>query len=110
MDKTNFTDVGVKPEHQPDEESGSTPAADYSRGELQVIEIRESNSILRKLKAAEEWMDKKFGVETTGADRIPESQRHPPSILNVCSMQFSYDIFQALTICHHRCCSYGFPC
>lgn len=86
MNKSNLTDVEVKSEHQRDEESGPPPAADYGRGELQVIKIRESNSILRKLKAAEEWMDKKFGVETTGADRIPENQRHPPSILNVCML------------------------
>lgn len=53
------------------------------RGELEVIEMRERISILRTLKAGEAWLDKKFGIETTGADRIPEDQRRPPSIFNV---------------------------
>jgi hypothetical protein len=83
MDETKLTNVEVKPQHHRDEESGSVPGADYGRGELQVIEIRSRNSILRRLKSAEEWLDKKFGVETTGANRILEDQRRPPSIFNV---------------------------
>lgn len=109
MEKTNLADLGVKSESQRDEESGSAPAVDYGRGELKVIEMRENNSILRKLRLTEEWLDKKFGVESTGADRIPESQRKPPSILNVCNHSFMI-IPRALTMWRQRCCSYGFPC
>ena len=83
MNKTELTDIEVRPDHKRDEELGSEPARDYGRGELQVIELRKGNSVLRKLKGIEDWLDKKFGVETTGADRIPEDQRHPPSIFNV---------------------------
>lgn len=47
--------------------------------------MRERIPILPKLiRAIESWLDKRFGIETTGADRIPEDQRRPPSIFNVC--------------------------
>jgi hypothetical protein len=110
MDKTDLTDVEVKPHQGQDEESGYAPTHEYGRGELEVIEIRNRNSILRKLKAAEEWLDEKIGVETTGADRIPEDQRQPPSILYVSLLFQSYVSRQRLTAWHQRCCSYGFPC
>lgn len=63
---------------------GETPRATHlGKGELEVIQIRESNAVLRKLQAAEAWMDKKLGVETIGAERVPEDQRKPPRIVNV---------------------------
>ena len=79
----------VKAESQ-DEEYGAIHEADEfyagnrGHGELEVAHIRERVSILRKLRAVEAWMDKKVGVEKTGAERIPEDQRRPPSVLNVC--------------------------
>lgn len=53
-------------------------------GELEVAYIRDRIPILRKLRALEAWLDSKFGVEKTGAERVPEDQRRPPNILNVC--------------------------
>ncbi|KAF2670966.1 hypothetical protein BT63DRAFT_370758 [Microthyrium microscopicum] len=68
----------------------------HGRGELEVIEMRERISILRKLNAAEAWLDKKFGIETTGADRIPEDERRPPSIINMILIWFSMNITPGL--------------
>ncbi len=84
MDNTK-TETGLRP----DEEQGSLHAAEYvgpalGHGELEVMAMRERIPILRKLRAMEAWLDKKVGIETTGADRIPEDQRRPPSIFNVC--------------------------
>jgi hypothetical protein len=72
-----------------DEEQGSLHAGEHvspvrGLGELEVIVMRERIPILRKLSAMEAWLDKKFGIETTGADRIPDDERRPPSIFNVC--------------------------
>lgn len=72
-----------------DEEQGSVHVCEYlgpahGLGELEVMAMRERIPILRKLRAIEAWLDKKFGIETTGADRIPENKRQPPSIFNVC--------------------------
>ena len=64
-------------------EAGEVHEPVLGRGEVEVIEMRKRVPVLRKLKAAEAWLDKKLGIETTGADRIPEDQRRPPSILNV---------------------------
>lgn len=72
-----------------DEEQGPVHMCEYvgpvhSLGELEVMAMRERIPILRKLRAIEAWLDKKFGIETIGADRIPEDERQPPSIFNVC--------------------------
>jgi hypothetical protein len=81
----------IKLEAQPhgDKETASLQASEevgavLGRGELQVIAMRERVPILRKLRTMEAWLDKKLGIETTGADRVPEDQRRPPSIFNVC--------------------------
>ena len=83
----DVTKTETEPHH--DEEQGSLHVGECvgparGRGELEVIAIRERIPILRKLRAIEAWLDNKFGVETIGADRIPEDQRRPPSIFNVC--------------------------
>ena len=52
-------------------------------GELEVLRIRDGNSVLRKLRGFEEWLDKKLKVEGMGAERIPESKRKPPRTANV---------------------------
>jgi hypothetical protein len=72
-----------------DEEHGPVHVCEYvgpahGLGELEVMAMRERIPILRKLRAIEAWLDKKFGIETTGADRISEDERQPPSIFNVC--------------------------
>lgn len=67
-----------------------TPATDLDsgheglgQGELQVIRIREGSSVLRKLRDAEMWMDRKWKIEGMGAERIPEDKRQPPRLVNV---------------------------
>ncbi|OBT55041.1 hypothetical protein VE04_05207 [Pseudogymnoascus sp. 24MN13] len=77
-----------------DEEQGSVHVCEYvgpahGLGELEVMAMRERIPILRKLRAIEAWLDKKFGIETTGADRIPENERQPPSIFNMMFFWFS---------------------
>jgi hypothetical protein len=59
------------------------------RGELDVIKIQEQNSVLRKLREAEVWMDRKLKVEGMGAERIPDSQRRPPHVVNVRELRLS---------------------
>jgi hypothetical protein len=88
MTKDLILTTKTKGEPQHDEEKNSieegvVEKTTLGRGELEVVQMRERISILRKLNAAEAWLDKKFGIETTGADRIPEDQRRPPSIFNV---------------------------
>jgi hypothetical protein len=53
-------------------------------GELDVIKIQEGNVVLRKMREAEMWLDRKLKIEGMGAERIPENQRRPPHIINVC--------------------------
>ncbi|KAJ9634985.1 hypothetical protein H2204_005940 [Knufia peltigerae] len=77
-----------------DEEQGSLHAGEYAgpsrgHGELEVIAMRERIPFLRKLRTVEAWLDKKLGIETTGADRVPEGERRPPSIFNMIFFWFS---------------------
>jgi hypothetical protein len=89
MAEKNIADTKTESGPLQDEEQGSVHACEYvgparGLGELEVMAMRERIPILRKLRAIEAWLDKKFGIETTGADRIPEDERRPPSIFNVC--------------------------
>lgn len=89
MAEKTIDDTNIESRSRQDEEQGSLHAGECvgparGLGELEVIAMRERIPILRKLRAVEAWLDKKFGIETTGADRIPEDQRRPPSIFNVC--------------------------
>jgi hypothetical protein len=52
-------------------------------GEIEVMRIRQSNVILRKLRAFETWMDQKLKVEGMGVERIPEEKRRPPNVASV---------------------------
>lgn len=88
----------AQPSLSRDEEYGTpegetSHAAHLGRGELEVIHIRESNALLRTLQAAEAWMDEKVGIETIGAERVPEDRRRPPRIANV-SFNFPPPPFQ----------------
>ena len=55
------------------------------RGEVKIDKLRNRVPILKQLNQFEAWMDKLFGIETTGADRILENERKPPNVLNVCN-------------------------
>jgi hypothetical protein len=67
-----------------DVESGrAVSEQNLGHGELQVVRIREGNSMLRKLREAEMWMDRKWKIEGMGAERIPENERRPPRMVNV---------------------------
>lgn len=46
-------------------------------------ELQNKIPIFRQLRAGEEWLDRKMGVELQGIDRIPEEKKKPPSIWNV---------------------------
>ena len=73
------------------------PSDNSRTGSIEEIrrtkQIQNSVTPLRKLREAEEWMDRKLGgdgfVETQGIDRIPEAERRPPSIWNIFFMWFS---------------------
>ena len=55
----------------------------FGHGEVDVIKIQEGNAVLRKLREAELWLDRKLKIEGMGAERIPDSERRPPHVLNV---------------------------
>jgi len=52
-------------------------------------ELQHNIPVFRYLRAGEEWLDRKMGVELQGIDRIPEEKKNPPSIWNVCTFQLS---------------------
>ena len=52
-------------------------------GEAQVLNIRQRNGVLRTLRRAERWMNRKTQFEAMGVERVPEDKRKPPGILNV---------------------------
>jgi hypothetical protein len=56
-------------------------------------ELQSRSVILRKLRAGEEWLDAKMGIELQGVDRIPEDEKQPPSIWNVNQPAFSTSLF-----------------
>lgn len=61
----------------------TSPACAAGEEDVVVVRLRESNSILAKMRAAELWMNKKLNIEPMGIERLPEEQRRPPSVLNV---------------------------
>merc|ERR1712000_474597 len=72
-------------------ERGPTPK-DYAiniAGDIESIDFRDSSVVLRNVRRAEVWMDRKFGVEATGVNRIPDDQRQPPRIINMILFWFS---------------------
>lgn len=50
---------------------------------IKAREIQQHVTILGKLRAGEEWLDAKMGIETQGIDRIHEEDKHPPGLMNV---------------------------
>ncbi|KAL6249913.1 hypothetical protein RBB50_002214 [Rhinocladiella similis] len=61
----------------------------FGHGEVDVIKIQEGNAVLRKLREAELWLDRKLKIEGMGAERIPDSERRPPHVLNMVIFWFS---------------------
>lgn len=51
-------------------------------GEVEVVNIRQGNKLLRSLRGLEMWMDRKLNFEAMGVERIPENSRKPPQVLN----------------------------
>jgi hypothetical protein len=85
-DQSVMAEIKTEPYQDVEQNSiqeGVIVGATFGRGELEVIEMRGRIPVLRKLHTAEAWLDKRFGIETTGSDRIPENERRPPSIFNV---------------------------
>ena len=93
---SSFNKISEKVMKPQDEENGVdvSTAEIYSvpRGheELEIDDLRHRIPVLKQLNQFEAWMDNKFGVETTGADRILENERQPPNLLNVCEHLHSY--------------------
>jgi hypothetical protein len=71
-----------------DDKDGSVERFEVDVGSINEVkrtrELQNKISIFRHMGKVEEWLDKKMGVETQGIDRIPEEQKRPPSIWNVC--------------------------
>jgi len=62
----------------------SDASADLESAEvIKAREIQKSNTVLGKLRAGEEWLDAKMGIETQGIDRIHEEDKKPPGLMNV---------------------------
>lgn len=72
-----------------DIESGSIRTApDHGQGELEVGKIQQGNKALRKMRAAESWLDRKFKVEGMGAERVlVQDRKHPHVFFVSCSSQ-----------------------
>lgn len=63
--------------------------ADDTEEVIRARELQQKKGFLRKMRAGEEWLDEKMGIETQGIDRIHEEDKKPPSILNVFFMWWS---------------------
>ncbi|TLD27549.1 hypothetical protein E2P81_ATG10837 [Venturia nashicola] len=55
-------------------------------------ELQENNGFFRKLRAGEQWLDSKLGVESQGIDRVHEGKKEPPSIWNIFFLWCSLNI------------------
>ncbi|QDS77804.1 hypothetical protein FKW77_005738 [Venturia effusa] len=55
-------------------------------------ELQQNNGFFRKLRAGEEWLDAKLGVECQGIDRVHENKKEPPSIWNIFFLWCSLNI------------------
>jgi len=78
--------AGNTPPSYPDPEKGimtSEPTDSDSEEVIRARELQKRSGVLRSLRAGEEWLDRKMGIETQGIDRIHEEDKKPPSILNV---------------------------
>jgi hypothetical protein len=80
-----------------DIEAGKNPSVEDTTkvdvGNIEEVkrtkELQTKSAFFRKLRAGEEWLDAKMGIELQGVDRIPDEQKQPPSIWNVSPLEFS---------------------
>ncbi|PWY96098.1 nucleoside transporter [Aspergillus sclerotioniger CBS 115572] len=68
-------------------DTGPLPSPDPA--DMRIQDLQQGNRLLRSLRQAETWMDRKFGVEAMGIERVPDDQRHPPELLNMLFFWFS---------------------
>lgn len=66
------------------EYSTSTSPSNVDPGKAQVSEIQQNNPVLRTLAGFEARLDRATKFEGMGVERVPEDERKPPHILNVC--------------------------
>ncbi|MCJ1287648.1 hypothetical protein MMC26_007000 [Xylographa opegraphella] len=57
-----------------------------------VRDIQQQNRVVRSMRHAEEWLDRKMGIELQGIDRIPEEEKRPPSIINIFLLWWSLNV------------------
>jgi hypothetical protein len=72
-------------------------------GSVEAVKARDLQSryaFFRGMRKGEEWLDAKMGIESTGVDRIPEEDKEPPSIWNVC---LSYPSFRKRILLKRSC-------
>ncbi|RAK95312.1 purine-cytosine permease family protein [Aspergillus ibericus CBS 121593] len=68
-------------------EAGPVPSHDPE--EVRIQHLQQGHRLLRSLRQAETWMDRRFGVEAMGIERVPEDQRRAPERLNMMLFWFS---------------------
>ena len=80
--------------------NGARSSHDIREGSIDEIkrtrEIQNSVPVLRGLRHAEEWLDRKLGVELQGIDRIPDEEKRPPSIWNIFFLWWSLTVHVGL--------------
>ena len=67
---------------------GSVIEAEIAR----TKEIQHKVTFLSSLRKGEEWLDAKMGIELQGIDRVPEDERHPPSMWNIFLLWWSLNV------------------
>ncbi|MCJ1401347.1 hypothetical protein MMC11_004559 [Xylographa trunciseda] len=69
---------------------------DADRGNVDEVakirEIQQQNRFIRSMRHAEEWLDRKMGIELQGIDRIPEEEKRPPHIINIFLLWWSLNV------------------
>lgn len=76
----------------PEKENIISDESDLDAGAIEAARARELQrkiGFLSKLRAGEDWLDRKMGIETQGVDRILEEDKKPPSIINAFFMWWS---------------------
>jgi hypothetical protein len=88
-----------------DMEEAKIPAvadiAEVNTGTVEEVkrarDLQNRSVVLRKLRAGEEWLDAKLGIELQGVDRIPDELKEPPSIWNVSQPHVTKPLFSGGT-------------
>lgn len=77
----DFADATKRP-HSPRLNDGQV-VDPMDPGEVEVVNIRQGNKLLRSLRNLETLLDRRLNFEAMGVERIPENSRRPPQVLNV---------------------------